>query len=97
MPSASGRGVLRVYRLGAELARKKADFDECWLKMKNDEQYVSFYYSEDGIRYRKLNYVINAASQNTHAYNGFLSLRPGIFAVGGGEAEFRDFRYTGVK
>ena len=90
-------GVLRVYRLGAELARKKADFDECWLKMKNDEQYVSFYYSEDGIRYRKLNYVINAASQNTHAYNGFLSLRPGIFAVGGGEAEFRDFRDTGVK
>lgn len=63
----------------------------------NDEQYVNFCYSDDGIHYRKLNYVINAVSQNTHAYNGFLSLRPGIFAVGDGIAEFKDFRYVGLK
>lgn len=90
-------GLLQVYRLGRKLAEKRIGLNECWLKMKNDEQYVNFCYSDDGIHYRKLNYVINAVSQNTHAYNGFLSLRPGIFAVGDGIAEFKDFRYVGLK
>lgn len=89
-------GMLQVYRLGMKLAERKAEFSECWLKMKNDEQYVSFYYSVDGISFKKLNYVINAVSQNACAYNGFLSLRPGIFAVGSGAAEFQKFQYVGL-
>lgn len=90
-------GVLTVYRLGQRLAALQIKAQTCWLKMRNDEQYVSFYYSLDGKEYKKMNYVIQASSQNTHAYNGFLSLRPGIFARGNGAALFRNFKYTGLK
>lgn len=90
-------GILRIYRLGKLLAQKNLGTSECWLKMKNDEQYISFYYSIDGIHYQKMNFVINVSGQNTSAYNGFLSLRPGIFAVGEAGAWFRDFTYVGLK
>ena len=90
-------GVLTIYRLGKKLAAKRIESGECWLKMKNDEQYVSFYYSTNGTEYKKMNYVINASSQNTYAYNGFLSLRPGIFSQGTGAAVFNNFIYTGLK
>ena len=64
-------GCLKIYRLGQCLAAKETGKKAYWLKMRNEEQYVSFYYSEDGVSYHKMNYVINTASQNTHAYNGF--------------------------
>lgn len=91
------KGMLTIYRLGRKLAEKKIEAEECWLKMKNEEQYVSFYYSLDGIEYKKMNYVINTVSQNTNAYNGFLSLRPGIFSHGSGAAVFKKFSYVGLK
>ena len=90
-------GVLTLYRLGFVLAVKDIDAKECWLKMRNDEQYLCFFYSLDGEHYQKLNYVINTESQNTHAYNGFLSLRPGLFAAGENFALFKTFEYRGLK
>ena len=89
-------GRLQIYRIGRKLAEKQIGVSECWLKMKNDEQYISFYYSLDGAEYKKMNYVINAVSQNNNAYLGFLSLRPGIFAVGEASAVFSEFRYVGL-
>lgn len=89
-------GCLRIYRLGKKLAEKEIGTNECWLKMKNDKQYISFFYSLDGLNYKKMNYVINATSQNNNAYNGFLSLRPGIFAVGEASAIFEAFTYVGL-
>lgn len=46
-------GRLRIYRLGRMLAQKDTGFTECWLRMKNDDQYISFSYSPDGISYKK--------------------------------------------
>ena len=90
-------GILTIYRLGCVLAVKEIGAEECWLKMRNDEQYLCFFYSLDGMHYKKLNYVINTESQNTHAYNGFLSLRPGLFAAGKNFALFQNFVYRGLK
>ena len=87
---------LCIYRLGKMLAQKDIGTNECWLRMKNDDQYISFYYSLDGVTYKKMNYCINAISQNNNSYNGFLSLRPGIFAAGKGYANWEDFTYTGL-
>ncbi|SFI08112.1 Beta-xylosidase [Lachnospiraceae bacterium NLAE-zl-G231] len=89
-------GKLCIYRLGKMLAQKDIGTNECWLRMKNDDQYISFYYSLDGVTYKKMNYCINAISQNNNSYNGFLSLRPGIFAAGKGYANWEDFTYTGL-
>lgn len=91
------RGEVVLYRIGRPLWRVPVDAESIWLKMKNHEQYLSFYYSLDGEKYIKLSPVVNLVSQNTNAYGGFLSLRPGIFACGEGIAEFRDFIYKGIQ
>lgn len=88
---------LVIYRLGTPLWKEDISKTEwLWLKMKNKNQYLSFYYSLDGKKYKKLSPVINVIHQNTNAYNEFLSLRPGIFSCGEGRVIFRDFYYTGL-
>ncbi len=90
-------GVLKIYRMGAEIAKCKIGEMSCSLKMKIVKGYLSFWYSLDGKHYKKVNYVIDTNSQTTLAYHGFLSLRPGIFAIGKGNTLFSDFKYTGLQ
>lgn len=91
------RGKLIIYRLGKSLWEKEINTSSLWLRMRNNEQYLSFYYSMDGSKYWKLSPVINLVSQNNNAYGGFLSLRPGIFACGNGSGKFKNFVYSGIK
>lgn len=91
-----GRPVL--YRLGRALWRgDKLDATEFWLKMVNNDQYLSCYYSIDGASFTKVSQVINLIPQNNNAYGGFLSLRPGLFAFGEGTVHFSNLCYKGLK
>ncbi len=91
-----GRPVL--YRLGRALWRGKSlDSSEFWLKLINNDQYLSCYYSTDGASYKKVSQVINLIPQTNNAYGGFLSLRPGLFAFGEGMARFSKLCYKGLK
>lgn len=89
-------GKLTLYRMGRALRSFEINADTCWLKMYNNDQYLSFYYSEDGVNYRKINYVFDIEPQNVNAFGGFMSQRPGIFAAGQGGAVFSDLKYTGL-
>lgn len=98
---------LRLYRMGHLLRKFPLDSapdgdlngDSCYIKMRNDDQYLTFFYSTDGQEYKKINYVFDIESQNTNAFGGFLSQRPGIFAAvqaaGQGHAVFDGLTYTG--
>lgn len=88
---------LIIYRFGEELARVEVGESKLWLKLINNDQYLSFHYSTNGLSYHKLPYGINLISQNTNAYGGFHNLRPGIYASGEGTAIFKEFIYTGLK
>ena len=85
---------LTVYRLGHPLTSRRSRADKLYLRMRNHENDVAFYVSEDGRDYRKINFVIDTESQNNNAYGGFRALRPGLFAAKGGQAHFGFFRVT---
>lgn len=87
---------LIIHRTGKVLTRIPYTSSRCTMKMRVKQGYLSFWY-KDGGKFRKLNYVIDTSAQNTLAYGGFLSLRPGIFSVGEGTARFSYFHYTGLQ
>lgn len=88
---------LIIHRIGRILARIPFAAASCAMKMRVDRGYLSFWYKLEDGRYQKLNYVIDTNAQNTLAYGGFLSLRPGIFSIGEGTARFSGFHYIGLQ
>lgn len=87
---------LIIHRIGKILARVPYKSNQCRMNMRVDRGYLSFWYMDGDHQYRKLNYVIDTSAQNTLAYGGFLSLRPGIFSAGNGTAHFTYFRYRSM-
>lgn len=88
---------LVIFRLGRVLAQIPYVSDHCTMKLRLDRGYLSFWYKPIPGPWQKLNYVIDTTAQNTLAYGGFLSLRPGIFSAGTGTARFTHFHYTGLR
>lgn len=86
--------ALRVYRLGRLLYQREFPAKTCWLKMRVQRHYLDFSVSLDGVSYEKIKVTIDLEPQNTNAYDGFLSVRPGVFARGNGRAVMSDLQYT---
>ncbi len=64
-----------------------------YLRILNDENEVSFYFSSDGKNWERVERSLDASGYNHNVFHGFLSLRAGIFAFGQGEAVFSHFIY----
>ncbi|WNH11215.1 family 43 glycosylhydrolase [Thalassobellus suaedae] len=64
-----------------------------FLRILNDENEVSFYYSADGENWSRLERSIEASGFNHNVFGEFLSLRAGIFAFGEGSVQFDNFIY----
>lgn len=64
-----------------------------YLKILNDENEVSFYYSADGKNWNRVERTIDATGFNHNIFGGFMSLRAGIFAFGEGRVLFDNFVY----
>lgn len=84
---------LTLYRLGKELFHFDIQAQKLGIRMQSDHHYLTFYVSEDGGPYRKLNYVQNTEPMNATSFGDFSSLRAGLFAAGTGEAVFGPFLY----
>lgn len=67
-----------------------------FLKLVNDRSEISYYYSQDGSKWRKLEYSHDISGFHTNTRGGFKSIRPGLIATGSGIAEFEFFRYDAV-
>jgi xylan 1,4-beta-xylosidase len=92
---ALGQGRLHAYRIGNEERWPPGGNTEArrlHLKLVNDENVVSFYYSPDGKAWTKER-SYEVAGYNHNVADGFLSLRPGIYATGSGTATFRNLTY----
>ncbi len=91
-------GRLHLYRNGTEQLFPPApaiDARRLRMRVVNDENVATFSYSTDGARWTK------AASFEVSGYNhnigdGFLSLRPALYASGEGAAIFRTLRYRAL-
>src|SRR4029079_3545095 len=64
-----------------------------YLRILNDENEVSFYYSTNGKDWKRAERTIDATGYNHNVFGGFMSLRAGIFAFGEGKVVFDNFVY----
>ena len=89
-------GMLR-YRRGqvsrAESKCPQANRDgKMWLRMRNDRNVLSAWYSADGREWHKFPWGFEISGVHHNTVYGFLFVRPGIYAGGDGEVEVTDFR-----
>ncbi len=66
------------------------------LRIVNDHQIVTFYYSLDGREWTRHGVRSQVTGYNANTIDDLLSLRPALFAAGKGEVVFRDFRYRSL-
>jgi xylan 1,4-beta-xylosidase len=64
-----------------------------FLRILNDENEVSFYFSQDGKNWTRVERSLDATGYNHNVFGEFLSLRAGVFAFGSGQATFDNFIY----
>jgi len=64
-----------------------------FLRILNDENEVSFYFSADGIKWTRVERSLDATGYNHNVFGEFLSLRAGLFAFGKGKVIFDNFSY----
>lgn len=64
-----------------------------YLRILNDENEVSFYYSANGKAWTRVERTIDASGFNHNVFGGFMSLRAGLFVYGEGKATFDNFVY----
>ncbi|MDR1673727.1 MAG: family 43 glycosylhydrolase [Bacteroidales bacterium] len=67
-----------------------------FLRIVNDNNEVSFYYSADGKEWIRLERSLELTGFNHNVFGGFLSLRAGVYAFGEGEAVFDNFIYRNL-
>lgn len=88
-------GKLHAYRLGQEERWPPggpASVRHMHMRVRNHENIATFYHSQDGKRWTKER-SFEVSGYNHNIGDGFLSLRPAIFASGEGSVTFRSIAY----
>jgi beta-xylosidase len=64
------------------------------MRMKNDRHIVAIHTSGDGGKsWKRYDRGMEVSGYHHNVRNGFLMLKPGLFAAGNGSARFRNFQY----
>ena len=90
--------ALHNYKLGQELRYGPNTTNtsvHLWVRARNLANVVSFFWSEDGVRWQKTN-SYEVSGYNHNVGDGFLSLRPALFASGRGEVLFKNLQYRAI-
>lgn len=67
------------------------------MRIINDQQVITYEYSQDGGRtWARHPTRMEVSGLNHNVFGGFLSLKVGIYCVGSGKVQLSDFRYTGI-
>lgn len=66
------------------------------LRLVNDNHELDFLYRDGAGPWRKLDGSLEVSGLHHNTFGGFLSLRPALFAAGGGAGRFHAFRYTAL-
>lgn len=86
---------LHAYRIGQAERWPAGAPLKAWrvrLRLVNDENVVTFFYAVDGGKWIK-DRSVEVSGYNHNVADGFLSLRPGLYAAGKGQARFRSLVY----
>lgn len=66
------------------------------LRVVNDRHIVTFFYRADGAAWTRHEVRFETSGYHANTAGQLLSLRPALFAAGGGAVAFRDFRYRAL-
>jgi xylan 1,4-beta-xylosidase len=67
-----------------------------FLRLTNAYNVVRIDTSPDGVNWRRFDRHMEVSGYNQNVRNGFMMLRPAIYAAGQGQARFRDFRFRAL-
>jgi xylan 1,4-beta-xylosidase len=87
---------LRNFKLGKELSFGPSPAiaqSHLFMRVQNVENVATFFWSEDGTHWQKAN-SYEVSGYNHNVGDGFLSLRPAIFASGKGDVLFKRMKYS---
>ncbi|MBQ5639947.1 MAG: family 43 glycosylhydrolase, partial [Bacteroidales bacterium] len=87
------RGTMRFRRDKGGVRKRIPDVTHCWLRLRNDHQVVSAYYSLDGVNWKQDDWGIEISGYNHNTFHEFQSMLPGLVAIGEGEVKFSNFKY----
>lgn len=81
------------WRKGAIKARAAQNSKtQLWLKIRNRDNIVTAYYSQDGKAWKKEGWARDISGYHHNTLYDFISILPGLFAYGEGQVRFSDFR-----
>lgn len=75
----------------------KVKGESVWLKLRNEDNVVTGYYSYDGKTWMKEIFGMEISGYNHNTLDDFQSVLPGLFVYGKGKARFTDFQYNIMK
>lgn len=87
------RGTLRFRRDKGGVRSKLPDVEHIWLRVRNDNQVITGYYSLDGKEWVKEEWGMEISGFNHNTFHDFQSMLPGLMAAGNGEVKFSNFKY----
>ena len=86
-----------IYRRGQPLEAGKNELGHSgYLKIRNMENTITFYYSPDGEAWKKIVRSFVTEAYNHTAFGGFISLRAGLVSLGEGSMSYRSFIYRRI-
>jgi len=77
----------------AKIREKSTSGNHGYLRILNDDNEVSFYFSINGKDWNRVERSLDATGYNHNVFGEFLSLRAGLFAFGKGKVKFDNFVY----
>ena len=89
----SNAGTLRWRRDKGGRRQRLEDVTHIWLRLRNDRQILTAYYSLDGQEWHKDDWGIEISGYNHNVFHEFQSMLPGLVAAGEGEVRFSNFKY----
>lgn len=85
------------WRRAEERARRMIEGpSSIWLRLRNQDQILTGYYSEDGIHWEKQTWGYEVSGYNHNTAGEFQSLLPGLVAIGDGEVTFENLKYRKI-
>ena len=77
----------------AKIREKNLLGNHGYLRILNDNNEVSFYFSQNGKDWNRVERSLDITGYNHNVFGQFLSLRAGLFAFGKGKVKFENFIY----
>lgn len=89
----NGRGTLRYRRDDGSLRTRLDNATHVWLRLRNEDQVVTGYYSLDGKNWVRESWGMEISGFNHNTLGDFQSMLPGLMAAGKGLVKFSNFKY----